>query len=200
MPSTNTSLTATARRQLLEVASSFIRKGLHSNQRLSPVITDYPATLLALRACFVTLRMDDELRGCIGSLEAYQPLVVDVAHNAYAAAFHDPRFAPLSEREFPSVDIQISVLSPPSPLHFSDERDLLRQLRPGEDGLILTVQGHRGTFLPSVWESLPRPESFLNQLKRKAGLTENFWSQDIEVQRYTTESFSDRDTAEQNRS
>lgn len=199
MPSTDTSLTATARRQLLEVASTSIRQGLHSHQPLSPVITDYPATLQALRACFVTLRMDDELRGCIGSLEAYQPLVMDVAHNTYAAAFRDPRFAPLSKREFPSVEIQISVLSPPITLHFSDERDLLQQLRPGEDGLILTAQCHRGTFLPSVWESLSRPEDFLNQLKRKAGLAENFWSQDIEVQRYTTESFSDRETAEQNR-
>lgn len=191
MPSTDGAFTATQRKQLLHVAAASIRHGLQSGQPLLPVINEYPAALQPQRASFVTLRIDNDLRGCIGSLEAYQPLVMDVAHNAYAAAFRDPRFSPLMASEFPALEIQISVLSPPTPLHFTDEADLLRQLRPGVDGLILNCRGHRGTFLPSVWESLPRREDFLGELKRKAGLEENFWSRDVEVQRYTTESFSD---------
>ncbi|MBU1192851.1 MAG: AmmeMemoRadiSam system protein A [Gammaproteobacteria bacterium] len=191
MPSTDNVFTESERKQLLNVAAVSIRHGLKSGQPLLPALNEYPASLQVQRASFVTLRIDDDLRGCIGSLEAYQPLVMDVAHNAFAAAFRDPRFTPLKEIEFPALEIQISVLSPPTPLHFSDETDLLRQLRPGVDGLILTAQGHRGTFLPSVWESLPRPKDFLSELKRKAGLAENFWSRDVEVQRYTTESFSD---------
>jgi AmmeMemoRadiSam system protein A len=193
MRSIDSVFTESEREQLLNVAAASIRHGLKSGQPLLPVLNRYPASLQAQRASFVTLRIDADLRGCIGSLEAYQPLVMDVAHNAFAAAFRDPRFAPLAEHEFHTLQIQISVLSPPTPLHFSDETDLLRQLRPGMDGLILIAHGHRGTFLPSVWESLPHREDFLNQLKRKAGLAENFWSQDIEVQRYTTESFSDDD-------
>lgn len=191
MPSTEIRLDTSTRRQLLDLAAASIRHGLRHHTPLTPEVTGYPEPLREPRACFVTLRIDGELRGCIGSLEAYQALVLDVAHNAFAAAFRDPRFSPLHEAEFPALEIHISVLSPPTPLQFLDETDLLRQLRPGVDGLILTVQGHRGTFLPSVWESLPRPEVFFNQLKRKAGLREDFWSPDIQVQRYTTESFSD---------
>lgn len=190
MPSTDTTLDTASRQQLLEVASVSVRHGLRHHTPLLPEVGRYSAALREPRASFVTLRIADELRGCIGSLEAYQPLVVDVAHNAFAAAFRDPRFSPLREPEYAALEIHISVLSPPHPLHFHSEADLLRQLRPGVDGLILTAPGHRGTFLPSVWESLPRPEVFLNQLKRKAGLREDFWSDDIQILRYTTEAFS----------
>lgn len=141
------------------------------------------------RASFVTLRIDHELRGCIGTLEAYQPLIIDVVQNARSAAFHDPRFNPLSKAEFSLLETHISVLSVPEPLEFNSEKDLLTKIRPGIDGLILTASGHRGTFLPAVWESLPTAEQFWKHLKNKAGLPQNFWSNNIKVERYTTESF-----------
>ena len=155
-----------------------------------PVDTErYPRPLREPGASFVTLKKHDELRGCIGSLEAYRPLVEDVAHNAYAAAFSDPRFPPLSEDELNDVDFHLSILTPPVPMNFDSEADLLRQLRPGIDGLVLEDGIHRGTFLPAVWESLPDAAQFFQQLKRKAGLPTDHWSSSIKVSRYTSESF-----------
>lgn len=177
------------RQRLLEVAHDSIEHGLRHGRALPVDAHTYPETLRAPRATFVTLHEDGELRGCIGTLEAYRPLVEDVANNAFSAAFRDPRFEPLHTDEFPRLDIHISVLGLPQPMKFRDEADLLAQLRPGIDGLILTASGHRGTFLPSVWESLPHPEDFLRHLKRKAGLPAYYWSPEIQVQRYTTEMF-----------
>jgi AmmeMemoRadiSam system protein A len=112
-----------------------------------------------------------------------------VAQNAYAAAFSDPRFPPLREGEFEELDIHISILSPAEAMHFTSEADLLQQLRPGEDGLVMEEGFRRGTFLPSVWEQLPTPELFLRHLKQKAGLPADYWSSTLEVSRYTTHSF-----------
>lgn len=189
MPSTDGSLGAEDRAILREVAFGSIRHGVQLGCPVAIEPRDYPAALLAPGASFVTLHRHGDLRGCIGSLTAYRPLVADVAENAFAAAFRDPRFAPLRADELADLDLHISVLSAPQALTFRDEADLLRQLRPGVDGLILTADGHRGTFLPSVWESLPRPEQFLSQLKRKAGLPADYWSPALRVQRYTTEAF-----------
>lgn len=189
MPSIETLLNARDRASLRAVAAASIRHGLDRGSPLSVDAREHSAALRAPGASFVTLHRQGDLRGCIGSLEAQRPLVVDVAENAYAAAFRDPRFAPLRAEELADLQLHISVLSAPAPLEFRDEADLLRQLRPGVDGLILTADGHRGTFLPSVWESLPRPEQFLAQLKRKAGLPADFWSPALRVQRYTTEAF-----------
>jgi MEMO1 family protein len=122
------------------------------------------------RASFVTLTQNGNLRGCIGSLEAHRPLGEDVTHNARAAAFSDPRFAPLTRAELAHTRIEVSVLSAPKLLGFAGHADLIGQLRPGEDGLILECGSARGTFLPQVWESLPDPEQFVAQLKLKAGL------------------------------
>ncbi len=122
------------------------------------------------RASFVTLTLNDRLRGCIGSLEAHRPLGEDVAANARAAALRDPRFPPLTPAELDRVGIEVSVLSAPTLLAFGDHDDLIAQLRPGVDGLILACDGRRGTFLPQVWEQLPDPETFLAHLKQKAGL------------------------------
>jgi AmmeMemoRadiSam system protein A len=116
-------------------------------------------------------------------------LVVDVADNAFAAAFRDPRFDPLAEWELDGLDLDISVLTPPEPMQFRDEPDLLRQLCPATDGLILEDRGRRGTFLPAVWQSLPEPELFLAELKHKAGLPATYWSPTIKVSRYRTETF-----------
>lgn len=152
-------------------------------------LSDFPESLQEQRASFVTLQINKELRGCIGTLEARQPLVMDVVENARSAAFYDPRFSPLTEKEFPLLEVHISVLSVPEPVEFESEQDLLQQIRPGVDGLILTAASCRGTFLPSVWESLPDTKDFWLHLKNKAGLPLNYWGSDVKVERYTTESF-----------
>src|SRR6185436_6796016 len=106
-------------------------------------------------ATFITLTRDGRLRGCIGSLEAARPLGEDVAQNALAAAFRDPRFAPITAAEWPRCSVEVSLLSQPKPIRFADEADLLGQVKPGEDGLILQCDGRRSTFLPQVWEAIP---------------------------------------------
>jgi AmmeMemoRadiSam system protein A len=146
--------------------------------------------LQALRATFVTLHENGQLRGCIGTLEAHRTLVEDVAENAFSAAFRDPRFAPVSAVERDQLDLDISVLSPATPMQFDSEQDLLSQIRPGIDGLVLEDGPYRGTFLPAVWEQLPEPLDYLHQLKRKAGLSADYGSPGLKVSRYVTESFS----------
>jgi AmmeMemoRadiSam system protein A len=175
------------RKQLLKLANDSIEYGLLHHTVMQLNLTDYAKRLCEQRACFVTLTIAKQLRGCIGSLQAHQPLVQDVAHNAYAAAFQDPRFSPLTKAEFEQIAICISVLSKPERMSFVSEDDLLRQIRPNIDGLILTDGMYKGTFLPSVWESLPTPQQFLSQLKMKAGLPTNHWSDTLIVERYTTE-------------
>lgn len=186
-------LASAERRTLIDVARRSIEQGLETGQPLVIVPSEYHRDLKAVRASFVTLQIRGKLRGCIGHLEAVQPLVVDVAENAFAAAFRDPRFSPLTQVEWPNVALHLSLLTRPVPLQFVDEADLLRQLRPGEDGLVLQDGPNRGTFLPSVWESLPEPATFLAHLKQKAGLAANHWSDRIEVLRYRTESFGNAD-------
>ena len=173
---------------LLATARASIRHGLERGRALDPALEAMPQPLRDHGASFITLQIERDLRGCIGSLEAHRPLVDDVAANAYAAAFRDPRFAPLSEHEFARITLHISILHPARALQFDSEAQLLEQLRPGVDGLILEAGNRRGTFLPSVWEALPEPERFLQELKRKAGLDMDFWSEDLRVWRYTTES------------
>jgi AmmeMemoRadiSam system protein A len=143
-------------------------------------------------ATFVTLRLNGELRGCIGSLEAERPLRDDVARNARAAALRDPRFPPLSGEELEEVDVEVSLLSPAQPLSFRDEQDLLRQLETERPGLVLEHGRRRSTFLPQVWEQLPDPRDFLRHLKAKAGLPPDFWSDEIRVSFYTVEKWSER--------
>ncbi len=184
------SLKPEARAALLAVARDSIRQGLTTGHPLSVALSEYALEMREPRASFVTIDMEQRLRGCIGHLQAVQPLVEDVAENAFAAAFRDPRFAPLKAEEFPLLAIHISVLSPAEPIAFSSEADLIAKLRPGIDGLILEDGTARGTFLPSVWDSLPDPRDFLAQLKRKAGLPASHWSPDLKISRYRTESFS----------
>lgn len=135
-------------------------------------------------ASFVTLTQDGRLRGCIGSLEAYRPLAADVAGNAIAAAFQDPRFAPLDAGEFAPTRVEVSLLTPSEALVFSDEADALAQLRPGIDGVILMRGQRRATFLPQVWDSLPEPRQFMAQLKLKAGLPADYWDGQMTLARY----------------
>lgn len=177
------------RQRLLELARMSIAHGLESGKPLQISQNDVDSDMWQARACFVTLHQSHQLRGCIGSLEAHRPLAEDVCENAYAAAFRDPRFPALSGTEFKTIDLSISVLSESEPMHFVSEADLIRQIRPGIDGLILEDRGHRGTFLPAVWEQLPDPVDFLQHLKIKAGLPPDHWSDSLQVSRYTSESF-----------
>lgn len=141
--------------------------------------------LQAPGACFVTLTQQGRLRGCIGSLEAQRPLFDDVCANAQAAALHDRRFEPLTPEELPRTRIEVSLLSPMTPLLFDSEAAALARLRPGVDGVALTFDPHRSTFLPQVWAQLPTPGLFMAHLKSKAGLTPDFWQPGIQLQRYT---------------
>jgi AmmeMemoRadiSam system protein A len=136
-------------------------------------------------ATFVTLTCAGALRGCIGSLMAERPLRADVENNALAAAFSDPRFTPLSEREYGDIDVEVSLLSPMQPFAVEDEKQALTLLRPGIDGVLLEYGWRRGTFLPQVWDQLPEPRAFLAHLKQKAGLPADFWAEEIRLSRYT---------------
>jgi hypothetical protein len=136
-------------------------------------------------ASFVTLHdRGGQLRGCIGTLTARQPLGEDVRQHALAAAFDDPRFAPLAAAEWPGLQVEVSVLTDPQPMPVADEADLLARLRPGVDGVVLQWRGRHATFLPQVWEQLPEPRTFIAALKRKAGLAPEFWADDIRIERY----------------
>ena len=136
-------------------------------------------------ATFVTLKEREQLRGCIGSLQAYRPLLEDVKANAVAAAFRDPRFPPLSASELDTTRIEVSLLSPQEPMTFDSEAHALAQLRPGIDGVVLEYGWHHSTFLPQVWEELPDPAEFMMHLKHKAGLPPDFWEPGMKLARYT---------------
>ena len=135
-------------------------------------------------ATFITLTKEGALRGCIGSLQASRPLGTDVAENAIAAAFRDPRFPPMTAQEWPAVRVEVSLLSAPKPMRFADEADLLAQLRPGEDGVILEADGRRATYLPQVWESISDRRMFMRELARKAGLGDDVRLGRCKVSRY----------------
>ncbi|PKU26075.1 AmmeMemoRadiSam system protein B [Telmatospirillum siberiense] len=151
-----------------------------------------PAFLDAPGASFVTLKKHGDLRGCIGSAVAWRPLADDILDNATAAAFRDPRFTPLSPAEWGEIELSLSVLTPPEPIRFTSEADLLAQLRPREDGLIIEDGTHRALFLPIVWEMLPDPKDFLHHLKRKAGLPDHHWSHSFTARRFHAVEFDER--------
>lgn len=181
------SLNKENQQRLLELAKSSIQHGLQTGRPLKINLDDYPEELTERRATFVTLEINQQLRGCIGMLEAVRPLAEDIAENAYSAAFKDPRFPPLEAYELDKLDIHLSILAPAEPVSFSSEQDLIAQLQPGIDGLILEEGRRRGTFLPSVWESLPEPRQFLRHLKQKAGLPPDYWTESIRIYRYRAE-------------
>ena len=177
------------RSTLLAVARDAIAHGI-SHERAPDIDTaDFPPELRPLRATFVTLRKGAALRGCIGGLEARRPLVVDVAFSAYAAAFHDRRFVPVREKELAELSLHISILAPLEKIAVADQQELERMVRPGVDGLLLCAGSKRGTFLPSVWDSVSGPREFIEHLKQKAGLPVDAWSSEWELFRYTVESF-----------
>jgi len=192
MNSTNPDLLGPSHRHtLLRLARQSVEYGLSRGRSIEVDPNRYPPELKTPRAAFVTLQTHGALRGCIGHLEAVQPLVLDVAENAFSAAFRDPRFPPLGAAELPHLAIEISVLSTPRPLVFASEVELLAMIEPGVDGLIIEEGNARGTFLPTVWKSLAKPRDFLRHLKEKAGLSPDYWSETLRIQRYRTETFKE---------
>lgn len=152
---------------------------------------DDPA-LKSLRGTFVTLKINDQLRGCIGNLAPEKPVLEGVKENAVNAAFHDPRFAPLSKKEFEKIQIEVSLLTKPMPLEYKDSEDLINRLRPHVDGVIIQKGPYSSTFLPQVWEQLPEKKAFLQQLCMKAGLTANAWQKgDLKVLTYQVQYFEE---------
>lgn len=174
-----------------EVLLSLARATIARQLGLALTAREDAPFLNAPGASFVTLKRQGELRGCIGSLEARRALRDDVKHNARSAAFLDPRFRPVSLREFDEIKVEVSLLTVATPLAFRSEDDLLAQLRPEIDGLILEHAGRRGTFLPQVWESLPTPREFFTHLKNKAGLPMDFWADDLRVSRYAVDKWAE---------
>jgi AmmeMemoRadiSam system protein A len=191
---THNEYSATEQQQLLRLARASIAHTLQHGTDLQVQLEEFPAHLRAKRACFVTLKIGAQLRGCIGSMQATQPLAQEVAARALDAAFNDPRFEPLQPHELDQLTIHISMLNPMEPLTFTNRDDLLRQLRPGIDGLLVEDGSKHATFLPAVWQALPKKEAFLTQLMLKAGLPAGHWSSTLRIHRYTCSSFGEYST------
>ena len=186
-PSDIARIPAGAARVLLDVAKNVVVKGAQIGDMPKLKIRDVPRLLLAWRPSFTTITINDQLRGCYGSFVANQPMINDVAKGAYAAAFKDPRFKPMTLAELEQAELGLSILSVACRFPVKNEADLLARVRPGIDGLIMRDAGHQGLFLPSVWDKLKTPEAFVKGLKGKAGLPQDYWSDTLEIYRYTAE-------------
>ena len=178
---------------LLQIARSAISRALHVSGISAAEVDENMPWLSKPGATFVTLTQWGELRGCIGSLQACDPLIEDVSNNAVSAALYDPRFSPLAADELESISLEVSLLSELQPLGFTSEADALAQLRPDIDGVVFEYGPYRSTFLPQVWESLPQPQQFLAKLKSKARLSEDFWAEDVKLSRYTVSKWCETD-------
>jgi AmmeMemoRadiSam system protein A len=176
-----------ARQAVLRAAVTSIEARLGLVEAAPPPATELSGALGEPRASFVTLTIQGELRGCCGTLEPARPLLLDVWNNAQASAFRDPRFPPLAVREWRWSTLEVSLLTPCERMTIAGEQQLLLDLVPGRDGLVLEWRGMRATFLPKVWEQVPSPRGFLRRLKEKAGLSADFWAADVQVWRYETE-------------
>lgn len=181
------SLTEKEATELLAIARASLWQAVREGSAAWVDLSHVAPRLQENGASFVTLTEHGELRGCIGTLEAFRPLAEDVAANALASALRDPRFPPVTPRELPDIKIEISVLSAPVDFPVRDEQDLLQKLQPGVHGLIIRDGPHRATFLPAVWEQLPDAHDFVAHLKRKAGMSLQHWSPTLECQVYTAQ-------------
>ena len=169
-----------------ELLIDICKKSIKSKFKKEPVNIPLPQVFLQTGASFVTLEKHGNLRGCIGSIIPHRPLIEDLILNAQHSAFADPRFRPVEEIEIEDLEIAISLLSIPKPMSFSGEQDLLNQIRPFVDGIIIKDKGRQAVYLPSVWEQLPDKIEFLNSLKVKAGLPANYFSNTLETYKFET--------------
>lgn len=176
--------------ELMAIAHAALTKAVCEGKTTRVPLDMLPLRLQQPGASFVTLMQRGHLRGCIGTLSAHKPLAQDVADNAAASALRDPRFPSVVPLEIPRLHIEISVLTPPVDFPVRDEADLLKKLQPGEHGLILQDGDCRATFLPSVWEQLPKPRDFVAHLKHKAGWPVDYWSPTLTCQVYWAEKVS----------
>ncbi len=184
-------LTASQRDQLVRIAERSIADTFATGTYRPLDLSDISdPELLRPAAVFVTLLHGTRLLGCIGTLQANDPLALAVDRLAVQAAFSDPRMGPITTADFEAMTLKISVLSPPTPLAASSYDDVARAVRPRVDGVVLDAPGHGATLLPSVWEQLPDVASFLAALWNKAGLTAGAWPRGTRVQRYATEEFA----------
>lgn len=179
------------RRTLLELAAETVQEALATGRGRLPDPRGVAPELRALTATFVTLERDSNLLGCIGTLVPVRPLVVDVAHNALAAAFDDPRLPSVTQDDYADMSIKVSVLSELEPLRAASYDDTVGAVRTGIDGLVVASGPYRATLLPSVWPRVRDATEFVEILWRKAGLTPGAWPRGTRVLGYTTEEFSD---------
>jgi len=177
---------------LLEIARAAVISAVTGSRSSHQPDADW---LRAPGACFVTLTVEGELHGCVGSLEPRRTLGDDVRSNAMSAAIDDPRFPPLREDELDDLVIEISLLSRLERILVRSEADALAKIEPHRDGLVIRHGLRRGTLLPQVWEDLPDPADFLMHLKRKAGLAPAFWDEQVELYRYSVSHWSEADAA-----
>lgn len=185
-------LTPQSQQFLLKLARDTVTTFLNTGKNIQIDEADLPSKkLLTRHGTFVTLTTkNDELRGCIGKIEGEEKLYQDIIDNAYSAAFRDPRFAPVDRTEIDDIKIEISILSEPQEIKFQNPDDLLSQIKPHQDGIILKKDFHTATFLPQVWDELPDKEEFLSHLSSKAGLPPNGWKdQEVEFLKYQVEKF-----------
>lgn len=160
---------------ILNLARRAIEQYLAQGTMLKVEKSEAPENLRDEQSCFVTLELDQELRGCIGHVEPIQPLYLDIIENAVGAAFEDPRFSPLTIEEYKRAELEVSVLTVPQELFFSSPEDLVNKLRPGQDGVIIRRAERGATYLPQVWEKIPDKERFLSELCLKADLSADDW-------------------------
>ncbi len=185
-------LTTTEKRLVLALARRALEAAVRETPLPAVAPDDLPAALTRPASCFVTLTCGGELRGCIGGLAAGQPLYHEVQQRAAQAACSDYRFAPIEAADLPRLEIEVSVLSEPQPLAYTSPADLVRQLRPGIDGVVLSQGWRRATFLPQVWAQVPEPERFLALLCEKLGARPDAWRRGrLEVHTYQVDHFCD---------
>ncbi len=178
------------RQSMLQIARDAIMQTLIGNKDIKINLKLFPGQLLEKKGTFVTISSEGKLRGCIGSLSPQRPLILDIIHNAQSAAFHDPRFKALTLSEFQNIEIHISILTEARNMQISSKEELLAQLRPGIDGIILKEKGKSATYLPSVWEKIPKARDFVYELRRKAGLDPEGWDESTQIFCYETIEFS----------
>jgi len=177
---------------LLLEARKTIQNRLSGKKSIPRETKEMPTVFNEKRGTFVTLTSRGNLRGCIGHIIPQESLIEGIRENAINAAFRDPRFSPLTRDEWEKVHVEISILTEPKPLAYTNGKDLLNKLRPGIDGVIIKKGFHQSTFLPQVWDQLPDKKAFLNHLCLKAGLAGNAWGKgDLEVSTYQVQAFEE---------